>query len=91
MLANEADDVLGRGAGREELLHAHRLEAGDVLGRDDPAPEDGDVAGALLGQQLEDALEEIVVSAGEDREPDGVGVLLDGGGDDLLGVWWSPV
>src|SRR5262249_11992968 len=49
-----------------------------------------DVAGALLGQELENALEEIVVGAGEDREPDGVGVLLDRGGDDLLGRLVQP-
>jgi hypothetical protein len=31
------------------------------------------------------------VGAGKDREADGVGVLLDHGLGDLLGVWWSPL
>src|SRR2546427_375193 len=68
VLADEADDVLGRGAGREQLLHAHRLQGGDVLGRDDPAAEDRDVPGALLREQIEHALEEVVVGAGEHGE-----------------------
>src|SRR5882724_8674033 len=90
VLADEADDVLGRCAGREELLDADRLEGGDVLRGNDPAPEDRDVAGALLGEQLEDPLEEVVVGAREDGEPDGVGVLLDRRGDDLLGRLVEP-
>src|SRR5262249_398723 len=85
MLANEANDVLCGGARREELLHADRLERPDVLGRNDAAAEDDDVLRALLPQQLQHALEKIVVRAGQHAEPDGVGVLLDGGGDDLLG------
>src|SRR3989442_13207208 len=90
VLADEADDLLGRGPGREDLLDAHRLERRDVRGRDDPAPEDHDVLRALLPEQLEDALEEIVVGAGKDAEPDRVGVLLDRGGDDLLGPLVEP-
>src|SRR5262249_47537531 len=85
VLADEADDVLSRRAGCEELLDAHRLQGGDVLGRNDPAAKDGDVAGALLAEQVEDPLEQVVVRAGQDREPDGVGVFLDRRGDDLLG------
>src|SRR5438132_2716241 len=60
------------------------------LGRDDPAAEDHDVLRALLPEQLEDALEEVVVGAGEHAEPDRVGVLLDCGGDDLLGRLVEP-
>src|SRR5215510_4966167 len=63
VLADEPDDVLRRGAGREELLDADRLQRGDVLRRNDPAAEDGDVVRALLGEQLEHALEQIVVGA----------------------------
>ena len=44
-----------------------------------------DVVDALLAQQLDDARHERHVGAGEDRQPDGVGVLLDDGLDDLLG------
>ena len=39
----------------------------------------------LLGQQRDDPRHERHVRAGEDRQPDGVGVLLDDGLDDLLG------
>ena len=43
------------------------------------------VVGALVAQQLEDARHERHVRAGEDRDPDRVGVLLHDGLDDLLG------
>src|SRR5438270_421149 len=85
VLVHEADDVLRRGAGREELLHADRLQRRDVFGRDDATAEDHDVLRALFLQELEHPLEQIIVGAGEHAEPDGVGVLLDGGGHDLLG------
>src|SRR6266545_5235884 len=55
MLADEADNVLGGGAGGEDLLDAHDLERLDVLGRDDPAAEHGDVVRALFLEQLEHA------------------------------------
>src|SRR5438876_110147 len=42
VLADEADDLLGRGPGREDLLDARRLERRNVRGRDDPAAEDHD-------------------------------------------------
>src|SRR5207244_10896199 len=85
--ADEADDLLGRGAGREDLLDAQRLERRDVLGRDDPAAEDHDVLRALLPEKLEDALEEVVVGARQHREVDRVGVLLDCGRLDRVGRW----
>ena len=49
-------------------------------------PADGDehVVDALLVQQLDDPRHERHVRAREDRQPDGVGVLLDDGLDDLL-------
>src|SRR5207245_1694163 len=79
VLADETDDVLGRCAGGEELLDAHRLQPGDVLGGNDPAPEDGDIVRALLGEELEDTLEEVVVGAGQHGQPDRVRVFLDPG------------
>src|SRR5262245_37213724 len=85
VLADEADDVLRGRPRREDLLHAHGLQCGDVLGRDDAAPEDRHVVGALLAQQLQHALEEIVVGAGQHAEPDGVRVFLHRGGHHLLG------
>src|SRR5207248_11304952 len=83
-------DLLGRRAGREDLLDAHRLERGDVLRRDDPAAEDHDVRRVLLPEQLEDAREEGVVGSREHAEPDGVRILLDRGRDDLLGGLVEP-
>src|SRR5215813_6075554 len=84
VLAHEAHDVLGRRAGSEELLHPPGLEGADVLGRDDAAAEHRDVLRAFLLEQLEDTAEQVVVGTGEHAEPDGVGILLDGGGHDLL-------
>src|SRR5580765_2486521 len=85
VLSDEANDVLGRGARGEQLLHAERLEGPDVVGGNDAAAEHRDVVGPLLAQQLEHPGEQIVVGPREHGEPDGVGVLLNGGGDDLLG------
>src|SRR6185436_6720209 len=62
VLSDEANDVLGRGAGGEQLLHAERLEGPDVVGRNDAAAEHRDVVGPLLAQQLEHAGKQIVVS-----------------------------
>src|SRR5580765_3087553 len=60
-------------------------EANDVVGWNDAAAEHRDVVGPLLAQQLEHPGEQIVVGPREHGEPDGVGVLLDRRGDDLLG------
>src|SRR5262245_3039060 len=84
VLADEADDVLRGRARREDLLHTDGLERGDVLGRDDAAAEDRHVVGALVVQELQHALEEVVVGPREHAEPDGVSVLLHRGGHDLL-------
>src|SRR5712691_8613574 len=84
VVADETDDVLGRGARGEELFHAHGLEGRDVIGRDDAAAEDRDVFRAFFAEQFQDALEEVVVGAREDGEPDRVGVFLDGRGHNLL-------
>src|SRR5712692_4471238 len=63
VVADEADDVLGRRAGGEELFDAHGLEGRDVLGRDDAAAEDRDVFRAFFSEQFQNALEEVVVGA----------------------------
>src|SRR6478736_6585232 len=85
VLADPADDLHRRRAGREDLGDAELLERGDVVVGDDAAAEDDDVARVTLGEQLDDPREEGQVRPGEDREPDDVGVLLDGRLDDLLG------
>src|SRR4051812_33988279 len=53
--ADEIDDVLCRGARREDLRHAELLELGDVVGRDRSSDGDDDVVDALLAQELDDA------------------------------------
>src|SRR4051794_17902925 len=83
--ANPGDDLVHRRAGSEHLGHAGLPELGNVLVRDDAAAEQDDVVGFVLVQQLDHALEERHVRAGEDGEPHGVGVLLHDGLDDLLG------
>ena len=60
------------------------LQLGDVLLRDRAAHHEHDVAGALLVEQLGDPRHKRHVRAGEDRQPDGVGVLLEHGLHDLL-------
>src|SRR3954451_14467494 len=73
------DDRLGRRAGGEDLGHPELLELGDVLGRDRASHGDDDVARVLLAQQLDDLGHERHVRAGEDRQADRVGVLLEHG------------
>src|SRR5262245_62071897 len=67
--------VLGRvdagDAGRQQLLR--------VLGRDDAADDDRDLAGALLAQAAQDLLDQRHVRAGEDGEADDVHTLLERG------------
>ena len=70
--------------GVKTLRDAQLLELGDVGVGDDAAAEDDDVARVALGEQLDDPREQRHVRAGEDRQPDGVGVLLDRRLDDLL-------
>ena len=55
-----------------------------------PPTTTSDVLGAVLAQELEDSRHEGHVRAGEDRDADGVGVLLDRGLDDLLGRLVQP-
>src|SRR3954452_23142799 len=82
---DEVDDRLRRGARREHLGHAELLELRDVVGRDRAADGQQDVVDALLAQELDDPRHQGHVRAREDRQADGVGVLLDDGRDDLLG------
>src|SRR6266508_2110840 len=81
---------LSGGAGREDLRHAEPLQLGDVGVGDDAPAEDDDVARLPLAQQLDDPAEERHVSAGEHRQADRVGVLLQGGLHDLLGRLVQP-
>src|SRR5215211_5650342 len=78
------DDRLGGRAGGEDLRDAEPLQLDDVGLRHDAAAEHHDVLGAPFPQQFQDAGEEGHVCAGEHRESDAVGVLLDRGLHDLL-------
>src|SRR5213594_2929787 len=69
VVPDEADDVLGRRARSEELFHPHGLQGPDVFRGNDAAAEHRDVLRALLLEQLEDALEQVVVGAREHTEP----------------------
>src|SRR4051794_490398 len=70
------DDRLGRRAGREDLGDPELLELRDVLGRDGAPDGDDDIARVLLAQELDHLRHERHVGAREDREPDGIRVLL---------------
>ena len=76
---------LRRRARSEDGGDTLRLQLVGVLVRDRPAEHDHDVLGAVLAQEVEDPRDERHVRSGEDRDPDGVRVLLDRGLDDLLG------
>src|SRR5215470_18244588 len=78
------DDLLGGGAGGEHLGDVQLGELGQVIVGDDPAAEHDDVVGALAPEQLDHLGEQRHVRAGEHRQPDGVGVLLQRGLHDLL-------
>ena len=73
---------------REDPVHAVLVELLDLVGDDDPAatPVDLDVARAPLVQHLPHVLEELHVTTLIAGDRDALGVLLDGGGDDLLGA-----
>src|SRR6478735_6559962 len=81
---DEVDDGLRGRAGREDLGHTELLELRDVLVGDRPPDGHDDVTGILLAQQLDDLRDERHVRTGQDREADGVGVLLQDGLHDLL-------
>jgi hypothetical protein len=82
--AHPGHDVIGAGAGREDLTHPGLLQGHDVLRRDDAAPEEHDVVTAALAQQTNDGRKEGVVGARKNREADRVDVLLHGGLGDHL-------
>ena len=62
-----------------------RVELRNVDIRNDTADDHQHVVHAALAQQLHDPRTDVHMRAGQDRQPDHVGVFLEGGGDDLLG------
>ena len=81
---DELDDIPHRRTRLEDTVHAKGLEARDVGIRDDPANEHEDVIHALFAQERHQTGHDVVVRAGEDREPDHVGILLQRRRRDLL-------
>src|SRR6476659_4210445 len=77
-------DLVQWRTGREDLRDTGVLELRDVGVGDDPAAEDDHVVDVVGLQQFQGLGEQRHVRAGQDRQPDGVGVLLDDGLDDLL-------
>ncbi len=85
--------------GRSHVLHDFRerrprlkhsvdptiVQGCDVVIRNDAAPKEDDIAGTAGAKQLGDAWKEIAVRAGQQRNPDGVDVLLHRGFNDGLG------
>jgi hypothetical protein len=71
--------------GGEDLGHAVRLERLDLARHDHPttAAEDQDVGGIPLAQQVDHVAEELVVATLVGGDGDRLGILLDGGIDDL--------
>src|SRR5215207_8165456 len=84
VLAEELDDLFGRGAGQEDRRDALFLEARDVLLRDDAADDDEAIVHPALAQQIDDARAERVVCTAQNRDADGVHILLQRGGRDHL-------
>ncbi len=71
--------------GREDGGDTTCDQLGGIVGRDRSAHDDEHVVGLVRSQPLDDPRHEGHVRARQDRDPDGVGVLLDRRLDDLLG------
>ena len=80
----EVDDLARVRARREDLGHPESQQFLGVLARNRAAHQDQHVLGPVLLQPVQDSGDEGHVRSGEDRDADGVGVLLNGGLDDLL-------
>ena len=90
-LAQPVPDGRQRGAGGEDLGDARSFRTGMSAVGDDPAHQHQHIVAALLPEPVDHPGDQREVGPGEQREADGVGVLLDDRLDDLLGVWCSPV
>ncbi len=82
--AQEVDDLAGRSAGGEDGGDAAAAQLLGVLCRDRAAHDHEHVLRAVLAQSVEDSRHQRHVRTREDRDPDGVRILLDRGLDDLL-------
>src|ERR1700730_7535047 len=74
---HEVDDRLQGGPGAEDLDDPHRFQLAGVVLRDDATPEDHDIGGIALLEQLEDPGDERHVGAAVQADADSVDVFLD--------------
>lgn len=74
-----------RRTGGEDGGYALFLQDGDVGVRDDPSHHDEDIVAAFGPESLDDPRYEGQVGAREQRQSDGIGILLEHGLDDLIG------
>ncbi len=77
VLSNVFDDLFSGGAGLKDLADSGPFQSRDIIGRDDSASQDDDVAGTLLPEELDDFRKESVVGARETREADDIDPFLD--------------
>src|SRR5262245_30514045 len=82
---DEIDDLLHRRAGKEDAFDADGGELGNVDVRNDPADHHEHIVQPLLLEEIHEPRRDVIVRAGEDRQADDVGVLLQRGRHDLLG------
>src|SRR5262245_16586528 len=82
---DEIDDLLHRRAGKEDAFDADGGEFGNVDVRNDSANHDEHIVEPLLLEEIHETRRDVIVGAGEDRQADDVGVLLQRGRHDLLG------
>src|SRR6185436_2888803 len=87
---DEVDDLLHRRPGQEDTLDPHLVQLRDVHVRNDAADDDEHVLETLLAEQLHHARTDVHVRPRQDREADGVRILLERGGDDLFGSLAQP-
>lgn len=71
-------DILGRSSGKENLRDALIFQSGDVLGRNYPTDKDERIIHSIFAEKVDDARAEGLMSPAEDRDTDGINVLLQG-------------
>src|SRR5947207_2170508 len=81
---DEIDDVLHRRAGQEDAFDPDLVQLRDVHVGNDAADHHEHVVQPLLAEQFHHARADVHVRAGQDREADGVRILLERGRDDLF-------
>lgn len=81
---DEGDDILGRSSGKENLRDALIFQYGDVLGRHNSSNQDERIIHSIFAEKVDDARAEGLMSPAEDRDTDGINILLKGRGGNHL-------